>query len=418
MVEDNENILRSEDSVDLYTESVNSTIQGYRGSKDRLAALAQEPTQNAKDNPMKEGDVPHIVFQLIEKDNSYMLTITDENTKGLDGKRMEAKEVLELVNAGKSNLVSNFTAMHSDNLSPKKFGGNKSGSRGQGKKSLLYHSRHVNKNDVEVMYVFIDSLAKDENDTNLTYRSIFLGALPQKVPVIARDQEEAKSWLKEINLSKIEDKGILLSEMGLKENNIKLGLKALTKNGTRITIPYLHENTVNGFLDGSFKKWLERIWWKAIIDEKIKITLKIPGKRSEVIKPLDYWKDKPWENDSVGVEINKFKGTKVWSDIEPFKSTARLQAAKEFRNSKNKITIKRIVFDWDSERELDEINDGADQNELNGVQWIRSGQWIKTDDIDKMSSKASISDASFKNGFRGFIEFDEATEAYLKRDEV
>ena len=220
MVEDNENILRSEDSVDLYTESVNSTIQGYRGSKDRLAALAQEPTQNAKDNPMKEGDVPHIVFQLIEKDNSYMLTITDENTKGLDGKRMEAKEVLELVNAGKSNLVSNFTAMHSDNLSPKKFGGNKSGSRGQGKKSLLYHSRHVNKNDVEVMYVFIDSLAKDENDTNLTYRSIFLGALPQKVAAIAEGQE-AKDLLKEIDFSKIAHKGMLLSEMSLKENKIK-----------------------------------------------------------------------------------------------------------------------------------------------------------------------------------------------------
>lgn len=418
MVEETENILSSEESVDLYTESVNSTIQGYRGAKDRLAALAQEPTQNAKDNPMKEGDVPHIVFELIKKDNSYMLTITDENTKGLDGKRMKPKEVLKLVNEGKSNLVSNFTAMHSDNLSPKKFGGNKSGSRGQGKKSLLYHSRHLNKSGVEVMYVLIDSLAKDENNTNLTYRSIFLGALPQKVPAIARDQKEAKSWLKEIDLTKIKDKGILLSEMGLKENKIKLGLKALTKNGTRITIPYLHESTVEGFLDGTFKKWLERIWWKAIIDEKIKITLKIPGNRSEVIKPLDCWKDKPWENDSVGVEINKFKGTKVWNNIEAFNSSARLDAAKKFRESKNKIKIKRIVFDWDSERESDEINDSSDQNELNGVQWIRSGQWIKTDDIEKLSSTASISDSSFKNGFRGFIEFDEATEAYLKNDEV
>jgi len=418
VVEETENIIESEDSVDLYTESVNSTIQGYRGAKDKLAALAQEPTQNAKDNPMKEGDVPHIIFELIKKDKFYMLTITDENTKGLDGKRMKTHEVEELVESGKSNLVSNFTAMHSDNLSPKKFGGNKSGSRGQGKKALLYHSRYLNKSNTEVMNVFIDSLAQDENGTNLTYRSIFLGALPYKVLYVDEGQK-AKGFLKEIDLSQKSKSGRPLSEMGLKENKIKLGLKALTQNGTRITLPYLHEETVEGFLDGSFKKWLERIWWKAIIDGKIKITLKLPNKKSEVIKPLNYWKNEPWRNKKLAeIDNNKFKGTKVWDDIEPIKSTSRLEAAKEFRKSKNNIKIKRIVFDWDSERDLDEINDGADQNELNGVQWIRSGQWIKTDDIDKMSSLALISENSFKNGFRGFVEFDEATEAYLKSDEV
>lgn len=418
MVENKIEFAESEDSVDLYTQSINSTIQGYVRAKDRLAALAQEPTQNAKDNPMKDGDIPHITFELIKKDNFYSLIITDENTKGLDGKRLKTHEVEELVESGKSNLVSNFTAMHSDNLSPKKLGGNKSGSRGQGKKSLLYHSRYFNKSDTEVMHVFIDSLAKDEKNKNLTYRSIFLGAIPYKV-LFVHEGEEAKSFLKEIDLSKLTKSGRPLSEMGLKEKKIKLGLKTLTKNGTRITIPYLNEETVAGFLDGSFKRWLERIWWKAIVDKKIKITLKIPDKRAEVIKPLEYWKDEPWKN-KKNAEMNndKFKGTKIFDNIEPIKSTARLAAAKEFRKSKNQIKIKRIVFDWDSDRELDEINAGADQNELNGVQWIRSGQWIKTDDVDKMMSTALISDISFKNGFRGFIEFDETTEAYLKSDEV
>ena len=111
MVEETENIVESEDSVGLYTESVNSTIQGYRGAKDKLASLAQEPTQNAKDNPMKEDGVPHIIFELIEKDKFHMLTITDENTKGLDGKRMKFNEVIDLVKAKKSELVSNFTAI-------------------------------------------------------------------------------------------------------------------------------------------------------------------------------------------------------------------------------------------------------------------------------------------------------------------
>jgi len=417
VVKEIDNIKESEDSVDLYTNSVNSTIHGYRSAKDKLAALAQEPTQNAKDNPMKEGDVPHITFELIKKGSNYVLTITDENTRGLDGKRMDTSEVRKLVNQNKGHLVSNFTAMHSDNLSPKKHGADKSGSRGQGKKALLFHSRYFNKDNAEVMNVFIDSLAKGEDGENLIYRSIFLGALPYRALFVS-EGKEAKEYLKEIDLTTLTMDGTPLSQMGLKENKIKLGLKALTKNGTRITIPYLNEQTVEGFLDGTFKRWLERIWWKAIIDKQIKITLKLPNKNAETIKPLECWKDKPWENNSAGVEIDKFKGTKVWSDIEPFSSTARLQAAKDFKKSGKKINIKRIVFDWDSERESDEINDGADQNELNGVQWIRSGQWIKTDDIDKMSSHASISDISFKNGFRGFIEFDRATEAYLKSDEV
>ena len=137
MIDESNNIIESESSVDLYTESVKSTIQGYNRAKDQLAALAQEPTQNAKDNPMKEDDIPHITFALIKKGRNYALTITDENTRGLDGKKMNTSEVRKLVNQNKGHLVSNFTAMHSDNLSPKKHGADKSGSRGQGKKALL-----------------------------------------------------------------------------------------------------------------------------------------------------------------------------------------------------------------------------------------------------------------------------------------
>ena len=81
-------------------------------------------------------------------------------------------------------------------------------------------------------------------------------------------------------------------------------------------------------MDGTFKRWFERIWWKAIIDEQIKITLKLPNKNAETIKPLEFWKDKPWEN-KVGSEIDKFKGTKVWNYII-FSSTARLQVQKSF----------------------------------------------------------------------------------------
>ena len=417
MIDESNNIIESESSVDLYTESVKSTIQGYNRAKDQLAALAQEPTQNAKDNPMKEDDIPHITFALIKKGRNYALTITDENTRGLDGKKMNTSEVRKLVNQNKGHLVSNFTAMHSDNLSPKKHGADKSGSRGQGKKALLYHSKYDNKDGTEVMNVFIDSLAKGEDGKNLIYRSIFLGALPYKA-LFVWEGKKAKEYLKEIDLTTLTMDGEPLSDMGLKENNIKLGLKALTKNGTRITIPYLNDQTIEGFKDGTFQKWLERIWWKAIRDKKIKITLKLPNKNSVTIKPLEYWKDKPWEGSTSNEDNDKFKGTKVWNDIESFPSSARLQAAKDFQKSGNRIKIKRIVFDWDSERESDEINDGADQSELNGVQWIRSGQWIKTDDIDKLAGGASISENSFKNGFRGFIEFDEATEAYLKSDEV
>ncbi len=413
MIDEPHDIIESEESVDNYTESVKSTIQGYKGAKDKLAALAQEPTQNAKDNPMKKGDVPHIIFEVTENNGKFQLTITDENTKGLDGKKMKPTEVMELVSKGESHKVSNFTAMHSDNLSPKKEGSSKNGSRGQGKKALLFHSRSLNKNNIEIMSIVVDSLAKDHTNKNLKYRTMFIGALPYKTVLIAED-DDAKKWLTEIDYEKLKMKGKKLSEMDLNETKLSLKLKPLTKNGTRITISNLHEETLEGIVNGTFKKWLERIWWKAIIDKQIKITLKIPNSKPEIIKPLEYWKNEPWK--ASDTNYSSSKGTKVWEDIPEINSSAKLQAAQDFRNKNKKIKIKRIVFDWDLERESEEINLGSDQSELSGVQWLRSGQWIKTDDIDKLARE--VNETNFKNGFRGFIEFDEDTEAYLKHDDV
>ena len=50
-----------------------------------FVTFAQEPVQNAKDNPMSSGKNSNITYELIENDENTMLIITDENTTGLMG---------------------------------------------------------------------------------------------------------------------------------------------------------------------------------------------------------------------------------------------------------------------------------------------------------------------------------------------
>ena len=85
-----------------------STIQGYEGQsscKDTFAALAQEPVQNAKDNPMSPGKkIPTITYELIEDKKNAMLLITDENTTGLDGEVQSPSDVDLLLSKGLIDL--------------------------------------------------------------------------------------------------------------------------------------------------------------------------------------------------------------------------------------------------------------------------------------------------------------------------
>ena len=205
--------------------------------------------------------------------------------------------------------------------------------------------------------------------------------------------------------------------MGLKENVLKLNLKPLTQHGTRLIIPYLDPDAVRKFKDGTMIKWFERIWWNAIQEKKVKIILKIDGKSSQV-KCLEFWSDKPYENKELIAKSNKNKGIFVKENIE---IKGRSKVSKKILGKDAKLTIKRIVLDWDIDREEDEIIKGRNKQELQGVQWIRNNQWITTESVMNLTSNliGNIEDKDkFRAGFRGFIEFDDETCRVLKDDSI
>ena len=152
-----------------------STIQGYEGQsscKDTFAALAQEPVQNAKDNPMSSGKkIPTITYELIENDENTMLIITDENTTGLDGEVQTPDDIDRLLSAGEIDKISNHSAFFADNITTKE-NRDSSGSRGQGKKAALYHGR-FDVNDQQRILMIVDTNTRDENNKN-TYRTSFM----------------------------------------------------------------------------------------------------------------------------------------------------------------------------------------------------------------------------------------------------
>lgn len=396
-----------------------STIQGYSGSKDVFAALAQEPVQNAKDNPMPNSKLPPtITYKLIEGDQNTILTITDEFTTGLDGKVQDDAEINTHMADGNIEAISNHSAFFADNITTKE-SRDSSGSRGQGKKAALFHGLFNLDEDErnKRIAMVVDTNTRDENNKN-TYRLSVLYFMPRRNYFGPFLDKNAKDYLKEINFSEFETlDGQDITNLGVKESVLKLGLKPLKSTGTRLIIPYLSLSTIEKFKDGTMTKWLERIWWNAILYNKIRIFLEIGDEKIQ-IKCTDYWKEEPWLDKNLDSTNTKEKGTYVTEDIK-IKGTS--DPAKKILGKNPTLTIKRIVFDWDSSRSEDEINKGRNANELQGVQWIRNHQWIKTENIKTLSSSLipNIEDKeSFYNGFRAFIEFDDDTCRVLKDDSI
>ena len=99
-------MIRATSSISNDLKDVISTIQGYSGCKDVFAALAQEPVQNSKDNPMPNSkNPPSITYELKKYKDSYMLIITDEYTTGLDGAYQTEAEVESLLSKYEINIL-------------------------------------------------------------------------------------------------------------------------------------------------------------------------------------------------------------------------------------------------------------------------------------------------------------------------
>ena len=128
-------------------QEVRNIIEGYKMGP--LLALAQDPVQNSYDawHPSRIGPVS-VEYQLHrrtieDRQQVHLLTITDWNTTGLRGpalsqndlhRRAESTGYLQL------EPQENWAAWEA--MGYTKVGEDFLGSRGQGKASCLYHSRH------------------------------------------------------------------------------------------------------------------------------------------------------------------------------------------------------------------------------------------------------------------------------------
>ena len=348
-----------------------SVIEGYSDHKNIDAGLIQEAVQNSKDAP--NDGVPEITFKLESFLQGDRLIIIDENTTGLSGKRSSEEELTELMQDS-VDLASNWDAFFGYSESTKS-GDNSAGSRGQGKAALLYHSL-FEINGKEKMMVIVDTLTEDENN-NEVYRAQVKYLNPFAVDVFySEGKEDVAKFLKQINFADLKENQEFNKDI-FRDEKLKLGFKPLQKRGTRMTIPYLNPETAKKFRDSqTMKKWAERIWWKAIQDNEIKIFFDIDGKKEE-IKVLNEWISEPWKNEELLNESSDKKGIYVFEDIllKPESSAGRkFCSEKKIENFK----IEKIVFSWDLDREEDEIIKDSDRVELTGIQFLRNNQWIMT----------------------------------------
>ena len=390
-----------------------SVIEGYSDHKDIDAALIQESIQNSKDQP--KGGIPEITFKLEKFLDGDRLVITDENTTGLSGKRSSEEEAISQV-LEQIDSSSNWDAFFAYSESTKT-GDNTAGSRGQGKAALLYHSL-VKLENKEKMMLIVDTLTTDENNKEI-YRAQVKYVNPFAWDLFySEGEKEVSNFLTRIDFSRLRDDPNFKNDI-FKDEVIELGLKPLKKMGTRMIIPYLNPDTSKKFRDGiTMKKWAQRIWWKAIQDEDIKIFFQIDDGKKEQIKVSKDWVNKPWEDD-IETKSTDENGVFIYEDIL-FKPESKNGKAYCKDTKIDSFKIKQLVFSWDISRDEDELIPDADRTELSGVQWLRNNQWIETfsikDIIDGFNLKIENL-KEFKAGFRGFITFDESTEMFLRNPE-
>ena len=347
---------------------VRNIIQGYRMGP--IRALAQEPVQNSKD--AARGQV-HIEYRLhkrrhVDGADSYMLTVTDCNTSGLDGPVLSFEDIQRRGNVlGKDDNWAAFEGMGYTKEDESALG-----SRGQGKAAFLYHSRlpQAASSGQDRMMILYDTLLADG-----TYRLGVRYANPFDTVQSPPFTGDRVRWTVSSRYT---------SEDG---TEIELGLAPLAAVGTRVIVPYLSPEAVEAIHTGELDQWLQRCWWRAvqtglnieIVDEQ--------GNRKPVTVP-SWWQAEPWKKPNHGVRV--YNNIDVAADLK----------------------IKRIVLLYDESLHEPEIEGSTHQ--FYGVQLLRSQQWIETLGLE-------LSDyipRDKRPGFRGFVEFDRRTEHELRRAET
>ena len=354
---------------------VNSIVQGYNHAGGPIRALAQEPVQNSKD-ALKQRPV-HVEYRLyIQKasDNNdgmyYILTVTDSNTKGLQGPILTSDEV----RARRFDLSDDEIWAAFEGLGLSKDNPNTSGSRGQGKAAFLYHSRMPeleSRGRGRMIMLYDTVLPNGEYRLGVRYANPGDGFLSPPFY-----NEEAKQ--------------IVSTNYEPRDGSvIKLGLPPLTDVGTRVIVPYLSEEAVNSIRNGEFAQWLQLCWWRAIQVGELTIDIFDETGVSSPVTIPPWWLDEPWRMRAPG---RTSPNVKIYDD-----------------ESVQRFKIKRVVLLYNesiSDAEIEDVPSKFPQ--FQGVQLLRRQQWIETLSFDNYIPRDK------RPGFRGFVEFDQSLEPELR----
>ena len=366
---------------------VNNIIQGY--SMGPLRALAQDPIQNALDARRVGSSGPVQVEYRIFKRRlgsgsiTHLLTVTDQNTTGLRGPVL-SDQVLQERAARTGYLqiepAENWAAWEA--MGYTKTGEDSLGSRGQGKACFLFHSRQPagvmgpDGNQLERMMIMYDTLLEDN-----TYRMGFRLARPaDQIMFPPYEGDEARNVI-ETNCESFD--GTL----------IPLKLQPLSQVGSRIIVPFLSDEVVEGFKTGELGRWLQRCWWRAIQKSQLQISIVDASGQSVNVTVPSCWSGEPWRATTLTDNIY------VKNDIP--------------LDARSALKIKRIVLNHADELQADEIEHLPSQ--YSGVQLFRHGQWIET--LGATEKFADYIPPERRAGFRGFVEFDLPLERELRSEE-
>ena len=301
-----------------------------------IRAIAQEPVQNSKD--ASRGRPVHVEYKLHRRgshnggEDTYMLTVTDSNTSGLQGPVLSFDDIQARGNnLGKDENWAAFEGLGFSKESPDALG-----SRGQGKASFLYHSKLPSQAiaDSDRMMMLYDTLL-----SNGEYR---LGVRYANPYDVVRHPPYLGDEARKVVTTQYDAGGGTI---------VELGLAPLTQIGTRVIVPYLSNEVVESFQSGELHQWLQRCWWRAIQTKEVVISVVDVNNTSQEIEAPSWWQDEPWKSRGHADGI----APTVWNQEDIPIDT--------------KLKIKRMVFLYN--QELSEADLDADGPQFWGVQLLR-----------------------------------------------
>ncbi len=367
-------------------QEVKNIIEGYdMGS---LRALAQEPVQNALDAVRPGRKTVEVEYRLLRRHTAegnlcYLLTVTDSGTTGLRGPMVSDEELegrhfkLKADENWAAFEAQGYTKENEDAL----------GSRGQGKAAFLYHSYVPG--ETRRMLMLYDTFLE-----NSEYRFGIRFARPVdqrlKTPLL---DDEAQAAAQDSALS-----------VG-GELTVPLGLAPLREVGTRVIVPFLEETSDVPKLQpySELSGWLQRCWWRAIQTGKLKLRIVDEEQQiAEEISVPSWWQDLPRVQ-------GKSAATGNWRDI-PGGGRACIWRELPLDGG---YQIRQLALLHSAALEEDEIT--HDHPEYAGIQVLRGSQWIET--RGTREEYGDFIPVDKRPGFRGYVEFDKATDSALRASE-